>query len=149
MCAALDRQHPRDLFDVGFLLKSGIGVDLKNAFLIYLISNNRPMHELLMPNLIDIKSSYENEFVGMANVETKLEQLLDNRINLIAKLNTIFDDKNKEFLISVKKGEPDFSLYPVAGVENMPSIKWKLHNIEKMDKDKQVVQLKKLEQALR
>jgi predicted nucleotidyltransferase component of viral defense system len=42
--AALDRQHPRDLFDVRELLANeGIDETLRRAFLVYLLSHNRPM----------------------------------------------------------------------------------------------------------
>ena len=41
LCAALDRQHPRDLFDVKLLLENeGISADLRRTFLVYLISHN-------------------------------------------------------------------------------------------------------------
>ena len=44
LCAALDRQHPRDLFDVKLLLENeGIGDDLLQVFIVYLISGNRPI----------------------------------------------------------------------------------------------------------
>src|SRR5664279_1800235 len=52
ICAALDRQHPRDLFDIRLLLANeGLTASLKQAFLAYLISHQRPMEELLAPNL--------------------------------------------------------------------------------------------------
>lgn len=42
--AALDRQHPRDLFDVRDLLANeGIDERLRKAFVVYLLSHNRPM----------------------------------------------------------------------------------------------------------
>ena len=42
IAAALDRQHPRDLFDVHFLFKNeGINDDLFRAFLVYLVSTTR------------------------------------------------------------------------------------------------------------
>ena len=48
ICAALDRQHPRDLFDIkGLFEHEGITEDIRKAFLIYLISHPRPAHELL------------------------------------------------------------------------------------------------------
>ena len=40
LCAALDRQHPRDLFDVKFLLENeGINSELIDVFIIYLLSS--------------------------------------------------------------------------------------------------------------
>ena len=50
LCAALDRQHPRDLFDVHILLKgAGVASPIRRAFTVYLAAHNRPMHELLQP----------------------------------------------------------------------------------------------------
>jgi predicted nucleotidyltransferase component of viral defense system len=48
--AALDRQHPRDLFDVrDLLVTEGISDELRRAFLVYMISHDRPMSEVLAP----------------------------------------------------------------------------------------------------
>jgi len=50
--AALDRQHPRDLFDVHQLLENeGITDELRTAFIIYLISHDHSPHSLLAPVL--------------------------------------------------------------------------------------------------
>jgi predicted nucleotidyltransferase component of viral defense system len=63
ICAALDRQHPRDLFDIKYLLDNeGITEKIKDSFLFYLISHNRPINELLNPNFKDISKLYHNEF---------------------------------------------------------------------------------------
>ena len=51
LCAALDRQHPRDLFDVMLLQAEGtIPDEVRHAFVVYLASGNRPISELLAPN---------------------------------------------------------------------------------------------------
>ena len=51
LCAALDRQHPRDLFDVhGLFQAEGITDEIRRAFVIFLASHDRPMSELLNPN---------------------------------------------------------------------------------------------------
>ena len=48
MVAALDRQHPRDLFDVhGLLSNEGIDDGLRTAFIVYLVSHHRPIERLL------------------------------------------------------------------------------------------------------
>ena len=68
-CAALDRQHPRDLFDVMHFFKSGIySRNLHNTFLVYLISHNRPIGELIQPNKQDINEVFIKEFKGMVEV---------------------------------------------------------------------------------
>lgn len=66
ICAALDRQHPRDLFDIKLLLENeGLTEKIKKAFIVYLISHDRPIVEVLNPGLQDIKQIFENEFAGM------------------------------------------------------------------------------------
>src|SRR3546814_1358815 len=62
IAAALDRQHPRDLFDILHLYENeGITDDLFRAFLVYLVSHNRPAHELLAPHLLDLEDCYRSE----------------------------------------------------------------------------------------
>jgi predicted nucleotidyltransferase component of viral defense system len=64
--AALDRQHPRDLFDVRDLLANeGINDTLRKAFIVYLLSHNRPMAEVLAPQRLDISAEYKRGFDGM------------------------------------------------------------------------------------
>lgn len=56
LCAAPDRQHPRDLFDVKLLLENeGITDQIRKAFVVYLASHNRPIHELLNPTRKDVR----------------------------------------------------------------------------------------------
>ena len=64
--AALDRQHPRDLFDVMLLFENeGLTADLFRAFLVYVASSGRPMHELLAPAAPLREQLYGEEFEGM------------------------------------------------------------------------------------
>lgn len=66
LCAALSRQHPRDLFDVKLLLEQGgITDEIRQAFVVYLVCQNRPIHELLLPNRLDITKAFQSEFLGM------------------------------------------------------------------------------------
>lgn len=52
LVAALDRQHPRDLFDVRVLLAhEGIDNTLRKAFVIYILSHNRPIHFHVQPQI--------------------------------------------------------------------------------------------------
>ena len=85
ICAALDRQHPRDLFDVKILMEhEGITRDIRRAFIVYLVSHDRPMHELIDPVRKDFKPIFENEFLGMTAKPVEYEALADARENLIA-----------------------------------------------------------------
>ena len=83
--AALDRQHPRDLFDIRDLLRTeGITDDLRQAFLIYLVSHDRPMSEVLEPNRKDLTEEYAKGFEGMTEEAVSLLELAEAREALIA-----------------------------------------------------------------
>lgn len=149
LCAALDRQHPRDIFDVKVLMENeGITDEIRTAFIIYLASHDRPMSELLEPNLKDFRQVFEQEFAGMTNEEVKHDELVAVRARLIETIKNVLTENEKKFLLSIKQGEPDWSLLPVAGIEQLPGIQWKLINIRKMDKKKQKDSLQKLQAAL-
>lgn len=148
-CAALDRQHPRDLFDVmSFFRKNIISEKLKKAFIVYLISGNRPISELINPNRLDQTVSFENEFLGMTDEEVSYESLEAARETLIKQINLSLTETDKNFLISFKKGTPKWDLLGITHVQNMPAIQWKLHNIKKMEASKYKKALLELEKKL-
>jgi len=74
ICAALDRQHPRDLFDIKLLFENdGFTDEIRQAFIAYLISHPRPISELLSPNLLDIEPVFLSEFSGMTRSLVSLD----------------------------------------------------------------------------
>jgi len=152
LCAALDRQHPRDLFDVKFLLDNeGLTEDLRKTFLIFLISHQRPMSELLSPHRKDIHEIYESEFMQMAQVNVPLEQLEKTRETLVQLINSQMTENEKKFLLTFKKKKPDWSLMEMANIDevsNLPSVRWKMINIEQMPESKHKEAYKKLEEIL-
>lgn len=149
MCAALDRQHPRDLFDVKFLLENeGLTDDLRRTFLVYLISHNRTMSGLLRPARKDLRDLYEREFVRMARVEVPLGELEAVRESLIAGVNAGLTDAEKRFLLSFKSLEPDWPLLGLPEVETLPAVRWKLLNLGGMGEGQRVQAIRKLEEVL-
>ncbi len=149
LCAALDRQHPRDLFDVKFLMENeGITDDLRKTFLVYLISHNRTMTELLRPTRKDISTPYENEFIRMTQVDVSLEELEAVRENMISEINVALTDEEKRFLLSFKSLAPEWSLLGLPNIKALPAVRWKMLNLGKMDKAKHSRALKNLEDAL-
>lgn len=129
--AALDRQHPRDLFDVMLLLDNeGISGRLLDAFVVYLASHDRPIAEVLDPREKDLRAVYENEFADMADSPVMLDRLVDARGRLIAELRRGLQARRRDFLYSIKRLDPDWSLLPVPHVAELPGIRWKLHNLE-------------------
>lgn len=149
ICAALDRQHPRDLFDVHLLLRgSGLTRDVFEAFLVYLISSSRPIAELLQPNWKDISDVFERQFRGMTQEPVELDTLLDAGQALHARISELITDDDKRFLLSVKHGDPEWDLLSFANVSELPAVQWKLHNIRRMTKDRHLAALEKLVQVL-
>lgn len=150
ICAALDRQHPRDLFDVHYLLlNEGITEALKNTFIVYLLSHPRPIAELLNPRIKNIEALYEKEFLGMTIEIVSLETLIQARLDLINKIHEELTNDDKDFLLSVKSGLPKWELFAYPEAQNLPAIKWKLHNLSKMSKEKRKLATIKLENILK
>ncbi|RBP51327.1 nucleotidyl transferase AbiEii/AbiGii toxin family protein [Arenicella xantha] len=149
LCAALDRQHPRDLYDVKLLLENeGISEELKNTFLVYLISSPRPMVELVKPNRKPLEEVYEKEFETMTNSQVSVEQLEETREQLISNLHNMLTDFDKEFLLDIKRGTADWANFYYPHVEQLPAVAWKLINLDKMSTEARNSSRKKLEQAL-
>jgi len=143
ICAALDRQHPRDLYDVKFLLENeGISEKLKDAFIVYLLGHPRPMSEVIKPRLKDI------EFKGMTIDEVSLESLLETRNEMITALHSALTEKDKKFLLAVKRGSADWNDFVLPAAQHLPAIQWKLHNLAKMQTDKRKLSADTLEEAL-
>lgn len=146
ICAALDRQHPRDLYDVKYLLENeGITTEVKDSFIFYLISHNRPINELLSPNLKDISREYRDEFVNMAKNEVSLQELLANREILVEQINRSLTENDKNFLISFVSNKPDWSLVRDSRIQNYPSVMWKMMNQNQMTGEKLNQYINKLE----
>jgi predicted nucleotidyltransferase component of viral defense system len=151
ICAALARQHPRDLFDIKILLENeGITESVRQAFVIYLASNSRPIHELLnpKPNIQDMRKFFDEAFTGMAIDEVSYEQLIEIRHQLIGLILKSLTTNERQFLLSVKAGNPDWQLMPIAGLNKLPGLGWKTLNIAKMDVEKQKIALDKLKNVL-
>ena len=149
LCAALDRQHPRDIFDVKILMENeGITDDIRTAFVLYLVSHDRPMSELLDPNLKDFRQVFERELAGMTDEEVEYDELVAVRQRLVETIKNTMTENEKEFLLSIKQGDPDWDLMPVAGIDRLPAIQWKLINIRSMKPEKQAESLQKLRAVL-
>jgi predicted nucleotidyltransferase component of viral defense system len=145
ICAALDRQHPRDLFDVKLLLDvEGFTEDVRKAFIVYLISHGRPMADLLDPRFQDLAEMFNKEFAGMSFVDISIEDLIKSRKRLVNKIRAELTDSERRFIFSVKEGNPDWHLLGISGIEGLPAVRWKLFNISRMAPQKHKKALDKL-----
>lgn len=154
ICAALDRQHPRDLFDVlNMLEKPGLTREIFDGFLCYLAGHPRPIAELLAPNwdTARIATLYAQEFSGMTQQETSLEALLSVTTLLPQALKSHLTERDRQFLLSYKQSSPDWLLYRYPEIQHLPAIRWKLRNLAVLnDKNpaKYAAAVSKLEEVL-
>lgn len=133
ICAALDRQHPRDLFDVRILLDNeGFSKDVRCGFLMCLLSGDRPIHEVLVPNFQDQRQVMENQFAGMSDEPFTYEDFEQTRSRLVQTIKESLTLEDKRFLLSIKNGDPDWSIHHF---EHFPAIQWKLQNLRKLKKN--------------
>ena len=130
LVAALDRQHPRDLFDVRDLLAhEGLTVRLREAFLVYLISHNRPMGEVLSGRRKDLAKEYRSGFVGMTEKPVALEALQQTQQALIDQLVGDMPEHHRRFLLGFEQGNPDWTLLSIAHVKDLPAVLWRQRNL--------------------
>ena len=133
LVAALDRQHPRDLFDVMQLFAyEGITPGIRRAFVVYLASHNRPVHEVLFPAFRDIAQDYERTFKGMTADTVELNELLTTRARLVEELPRALDAGERAFLLSLVNNAPRWDLLDIGHLQNLPGIRWKLRNLEQL-----------------
>lgn len=149
LCAALDRQHPRDLFDVKALLEDdGIDARLMDIFIVHLISGNRPIAEMLAPNLVPLNDTYANHFAGMALHPVTLQSLEETRKRMIRMVHEQLTEDHKRFLLALKRGAPDWRLLPFDSIHELPAVRWKLRNLAAMSPRKREESITRLTQVL-
>lgn len=147
--AALDRQHPRDLFDVKALLANeGISDDLRRAFIVYMLCHKRPMGEVLGSAQKDIAQLYERNFVGMTEENVPLADLLAARVALVEEIVGNMPDEHRRFLISFEKGNPAWELLGVDGAKDLPAVKFRQQNLDGLTEEKRAALVAKLESVL-
>ena len=150
LVAALDRQHPRDLFDVRDLLANeGISDELRKAFIVYLLSHNRSFAEVLEPTRLDITEEFERGFNGMTDTAVTIDELVGAREELIANIVGKMPADHRRFLLSIKRGEPDWPLLSVPGAEALPAVRWRLENLAKLDQRKRSTLVDRLRELLK
>jgi hypothetical protein len=133
LVATMDRQHPRDLFGVMQLLAhEGITPEIRRAFVVYLASHNRPVHEVLFPPMRDIHEEFERNFDGMTVEPVKIDSLLAARDD--KRSSERADRRGAAVLESLVSVEPEWPLLGVTHLEKLPGPRWKLENLTRLCK---------------
>ncbi|MCP9808356.1 nucleotidyl transferase AbiEii/AbiGii toxin family protein [Cyanobium sp. HWJ4-Hawea] len=146
LVAAMDRQHPRDLFDVLVLYNdTGLTPEIMDCFVAYLAGHNRPVHELLVPRLQPLEATFANQFNGMTRNEVSLEALEQTRTRLVHDLPRALTDQHRTFLLSLVQNQPRWDCMPFAHLQELPAIRWKLQNLAKLKGPKRAEQVERLQ----
>ncbi|MGA7439366.1 MAG: nucleotidyl transferase AbiEii/AbiGii toxin family protein [Luteibacter sp.] len=149
LSAALSRQHPRDLFDVGLLLDDErAGQELWRTFLVYLTCSPKPAWEMLAPRIpVDFSATFDAHFKGMTAEPVEVEGLLAARDRLLGRIASWLDEPSKAFLRSVEDEAPDFGLIGFADAGGLPAVKHKLRNLAQRTPAKRAADRALLEEA--
>jgi predicted nucleotidyltransferase component of viral defense system len=135
ICAALDRQHPRDLFDIKELInKSEIDEELIKGFIVMLLSHDKPLHETLNPNIKDQNEIFEKQFIGMTNKNFSYEQHIETLTCLIHLIKNAISPY-KQLLLDFVSLKSNLRNFGIENLEKLPAIKWKLKNLEKLQEN--------------
>ena len=148
--AGLDRQHPRDFFDIRDLFRNeGIDDALRRAFIVYLLGHTRPMHEILPARRKDIAQLYERDFVGMTDEPVALADLLTTREELVAAIVGKMPDGHRQFLIGFEQGNPDWKFLGLPAAAELPAVKWRQKNLAKLDAKQRAALVDQLKAVLK
>ena len=148
LVAALDRQHPRDLFDVrGLLSNEGIDQRLRTAFVVYVISHGRPIAELLAPTRRELADEFARGLAGMTETPVTLDDLVRTREEIVAEVVGGMPDAHRAFLVSFETGEPDWLLSGAPEASKLPAVRWRMRNVARLNAARRAEHVKRLERA--
>ena len=111
----------------------GLTDEIRTAFVVYLAGHPRPMAELLNPNEQPLDELYHSQFAGMTREPVSLETLTDVRRRLVQEVNGGLTNDERNFLLSIKAGTPEWFRLPIEHLEKLPVLQWKLRNVGKME----------------
>lgn len=133
ICAALDRQHPRDLFDIKNLFSTtGITEDIKRGFISLLLGGNRPLHEMLDPNFQMQETTLKAEFEGMTENVFTFEEAKAVFNRLVNEIKLALSEDDKQLLLDFVQLRADLSKSIIPNLDKLPGIQWKIKNLENL-----------------
>ncbi len=149
LVAALDRQHPRDLFDIhGLLSSEGISNELRAAFVVYLISHHRSIESLLAPSRKELHQEFERGLEGLMAHPLQLDALIQIREQIISEIVDHMPELHCEFLRTFARGVPEWELLQLDGAGSLPAVKWRMKKLEKLNDEDRSLMIQRIDEAL-
>ena len=134
VCAALDRQHPRDLFDMAQFYKTHSLQEIKDGFLVLALGHNRPLHELLAPIAQDQSATFSQQFAGMAEEPFSYDEHQATFARLSKDVRALLDDEDRRRLLDFVSLSDAPGAFRIPNFDDLPAIRWKRHNLELLKK---------------
>jgi predicted nucleotidyltransferase component of viral defense system len=145
MAAFLDRQNPRDIFDMGEFRKAGHHIEeIMDAVVIYIAQDDGMISHILDPILQDKETEFNNHFKGMTIEPVEYGRLVEIRKEILDEFHKSLKKEHGEFLVSIMENKPQWGLLPFQGIEELSGIKWKMQNIPKMKEESRLKEVEDL-----
>ena len=106
------------------------------------------MAEVLAPTRKDISKEFERGFSGMTEVPVTVDDLVEAREQLLAEIVGNMPRAHKDLLMSFEAGKPDWSLIDVPQAAELPAVRWRQENLDKLDRDRREALIDGLRAAL-
>jgi predicted nucleotidyltransferase component of viral defense system len=132
ICAALDRQHPRDLFDVKLMLERyGLTEEIRHGMVAALVSHKQPVIELIRPTPKDQRDAFKAKFEGMTLLPFSYDDHVATLERLVQAIRSELTEDDLAFLRSFEAGDPAWDRFQLAGLDELSAPQFKLLNIRK------------------
>ena len=118
------------------------------VFLVYLVSRDRAIADVLASNPHLFATAFEEQFCGMTFIPVTVQELDETRSSMISLIHSRLSERHKEFLPGFKCGEPNWALLHVPGVVKLSAVQWKQMNIARMASEKRHQAVERLQRVL-
>jgi hypothetical protein len=130
------------------LANEGLTDTLRETFLIYMLSHNRPMGEVLSGRVKDLAEEYRDGFEGMTEQPVSIEDLTATQQRMIDLLIGRMPNQHRRFLIGFEQGQPDWALLNIPHAPDLPAVRWRQRNLDGLKPDQRSALVTLLEESL-
>jgi hypothetical protein len=93
-------------------------------------------------------STFTHGFSGMTREPVALDDLLAARISLIGAIVGGMPQDHRKFLVSFERGDPDWKLLGLPNAADLPAVRWRQQNLDKLTATKRAALVRMLEEVL-